>query len=555
MKMNKILYMIAAGTALVSLAGCDKFLDKMPDNRAEINTPEKIRALLVSAYPSNTYLTFNEYMSDNVDNIGDDNPGTNRFVDQCYAWEDVTEITNDCQKYFWNESYYCIAHANQALIAIRELSGIDGDQLDEKAIVAAGLEAEMAEALLCRAYNHFMLVNEFCLNYNEQTSATDLGVPYMEQAETQLNPKYERGNVAHVYELIDKDLQLALKYVNDGYFQVPKYHFNVKAAYAFATRFYLFYEKWDLAAEYATKCLGSQPKQVLRDWESRSKLEHDRSVLSNDFIKTSYNTNLLMLTAYTAFGYYFGYPGITKYSHNSYLSFTEVSYAANIWGPTTSTWRNLSSWYWDPPVWYNGSTYDQIAFWKIPYLFEYTDPVAQIGYAHAVYPAFTMDEVLLNRAEAYVMMREYDLAAADLTTWAHNIIKTQYFSADLTSERIVEFYKGVKYWTKDEPTIKKHLNPAFNIGEEGGIMESMLQCVLGFKRIENIAQGLRWFDIKRYGIEITRRTMEADPQAGQYDASLRIANGQVDILLKDDPRRAIQLPQEVISAGLTPNPR
>lgn len=554
MKMNK-LNIIAVLLAVAGLSqSCNDFLDKMPDNRAEINTQEKIRALLVSAYPNNTYLMFSEYMSDNVDNIGDDNPGTSRFVDQCYAWEDITEITNDCPKYFWGGSYEAIAHANQALLAIQELSGCE-DKLDPVKVAEAGLGPEMAEALLSRAYNHFMLVNFFCFNYNEQTSDTDLGVPYMEGVETELNPQYERGNVADVYQKIDADLQIALKYVSDTYYKVPKYHFNVNAAYAFAARFYLFYEKWDLAEQYATRCLGAQPAQVLRNWKARSSMEHDREVLSNDFIKSEYDANLLMLTGYTQFGYYFGYPGLTKYSHSSYLSFTEVSYAKNIWGNKDSGWRNVSGWFWDPPVWYSGSTYDQIAFWKIPYLFEYTDPVARIGYAHAVYPAFTTDETLLTRAEARVMQRKFDEAADDLTIWAHNIIKTANFSGTLTPESIQTFYNGVDYWTKDVPTIKKHLNPAFYIGEEGGVMEAMLQCCLGFKRIDEVAQGLRWLDVKRYGIEITRRTLQPDPSAGQYDAGFKLLNGEVDILKVDDPRRAMQIPADVIEAGLQANPR
>lgn len=35
------------------------------------------------------------------------------------------------------------------------------------------------EALICRAYAHFMLVNIFSMQYNEKTSSTDLGVPYI----------------------------------------------------------------------------------------------------------------------------------------------------------------------------------------------------------------------------------------------------------------------------------------------------------------------------------------------------------------------------------------
>ena len=549
----KTQYIFAASLMLLGLVSCDKFLDVMPDNRAEVNSASKIRALLTSGYPTNTYLTVNEFMSDNVDCMGDDNPGTTRYFEQVYNWEDVTETSNDSPKYLWSESYLCIAHANQALDAIYTLTGTSSIE-DAEAIAAAGYGPEMAEALLLRAYNHFMLVNEFCLNYNKQTSSKDLGIPYMEQVEQELNPKYDRGTVAEVYEKVQRDLELGLKYVNDGYYKVPKYHFNTRAAWAFAARFYLYSEQWEKAAEAATKCVGSQPASVLRDWAAIGKLERDWDVRSYEFVKSGSSANLLMLTSYSAFGYYFCYPGMTKFSHNSYLSFTEVGYAKNIWGNTQTGWRNVNDWYYMSPEWYNGATYDCIAYFKIPYMFEYTDPVARIGYAHAVCPAFTTDEALLNRAEAYVMLHRYDEAAADINTWIRSVIKSSYFNKTLSAEDIVAFYSAIDYGKWDKPTIKKKLNPAFNIGADGGIQESMLQCVLGLKRMDQMAQGLRWFDIKRYGIEIWRRTLQPDPQAGQYDASFKPLRLD-DVLTVNDPRRAMQLPQEVINAGMTANPR
>ena len=181
----------------MGLVSCDKFLDTMPDNRAEIDTPEKIRAILTTAYPSGTYLTTNEYMSDNVDQIGHDNPSSSRFLDQLYGWEDVTEGSNDSPSNFWDHAYYSIAHANQALYAIQQIAGQEpGGELDIPGIEAAGLTAEMAEALLCRAYNHFLLVNEFCLNYSALTSDTDPGIPYMEKAETKRKALENRRQAA-----------------------------------------------------------------------------------------------------------------------------------------------------------------------------------------------------------------------------------------------------------------------------------------------------------------------------------------------------------------------
>ena len=70
-------------------------------------------------------------------------------------------------------------------------------------------------------------------------------------------------------------------------------------------------------------------------------------------------------------------------------------------------------------------------------------------------------------------------------------------------------------------------------------IEPYLQCVLHFRRIENIHNGMRWFDIKRYGLEITHV----------------IGTDRVENLTMLDSRKAIQIPAEVIAAGMEPNER
>lgn len=52
---------IAIAAVAFSLVSCDKFLDVMPDNRTELDTQEKIRSLLVSAYPETDYLLVSEF--------------------------------------------------------------------------------------------------------------------------------------------------------------------------------------------------------------------------------------------------------------------------------------------------------------------------------------------------------------------------------------------------------------------------------------------------------------------------------------------------------------
>lgn len=530
-KINKIYSVLALAFGVTALTSCNEFLDTLPDNRAEINTEAKVTALLVSAYPDHDYQLLTEYSSDNVDDYGTNNPNTDRFLDQVFHWEDVTETNNEAPEDVWESYYKGIASANQALEAIENMGGPTTTVLRE----AKG------EALLCRAFNHYILVNIFSMEYNPNDS-TSIGIPYMEKSETTLNPTYSRGTVKGVYEKIDKDLKEGLALVGESYYNVPKYHFNKKAAYAFAARFYLSYQKWDKVIEYANQVLGSNPATMLRDWQYQSTMTQTFEAVSQHYIDATLNTNLLLLTGYSNMGLAMGpYYIYKRYSHGSYISTTETVNAQNIWG---------SEGYYMPIKKYSATNLNCHVFWKIPYFFEYTDPVAGIGYRHSVFAELNADETLLNRAEAYVMRNENEKACADLTVWLQNInrtAKTKGFK--LTADTITKFYSKIAYSYDDDKkmvsTVKKHLKPKFDIGAEKGTKECMIQCVLGFRRIQTLHEGKRWFDIKRYGIEVPRRLMNA---AGNPESV-------TDWLTVDDPRRAMQLPKKVIDAGLPANPR
>ncbi|WP_303331868.1 RagB/SusD family nutrient uptake outer membrane protein [Duncaniella muris] len=530
--MNKyIKYAFALALPTVALSSCDDYLDTMPDNRATIDTEDKIKSLLVSAYPTHEFSLVCELSSDNCDDIDPNSPYSERFFEDAFAWKDEMETgQNESLSRYWEDSYNCIASANEALEGIKRLGGP----------VTTSLQGLYSEALLCRAYNHFMLAQLFCMPWT-QNAAQELGLPYMEHSETELRPEYERGNLADFYEKIEADLTEGLKYVTDSHLDVPKYHFNQKAAYAFATKFYLAVEKWQDAADWATKCLGSSPRSVLRDNDAQAALPVDGNGVYGEpqaleYIKLTHQCNLMMTTATSRIGWVFGrsFTG-GRINHNNHIASTETFLALkNKFGSFKRIYGK-----------YIGSS-DMALLRKVVCLFEYTDIVAQTGFVHSVIPVFTTDEALLNRAEAYIMLNRYDEAAADLTLWAQN-----YYSGCpvLTPTDITEYFNSLEYsYSAESPikgTLKKHLNPAFSIGAEGSTQEAMLQCMLAFHRVETLHFGFRWFDIKRYGIEIPRRTLNAGG----------LPSVQTDFLAKDDKRRAFQIPLDVRDAGLEANPR
>ena len=532
MKSKKILYSaVVAVASVLTFSSCNDFLDTMPDNRTTMDSGDKIADLLTNAYPIGNDILVNELMSDNTDYYGATNPNGNRFGDEVYFWQDVMETPNDGPENFWLYQYQSIAAANEALVDIDKL---EATHISSE--TRTKLEGLRAEALLLRAYGHFKLVTEFSKMYNPATADKDLGIPVSKQVET-LTSKHTRGTVAEVYKAIDEDIQAALPLVNDNY-RVPKHHFNRKAAYAFAARFYLYYQKWDKVVECANQVLGSNPSAVLRDWQVMGNLARGFEAYNQHYISADLSCNLMLTTKQSEVGVLFGpYIYFKRYSHGRYLGNMEDLNAQNVWGSAS---------YYVKPFTGAGNNYDICQVWKLPYMFEYTDPVLQTGRAHTVNVDFSTDETLLCRAEAYTILKQYDKACADLNTWMHNIVQT---STTLTPQLIKNFYNSVDYSYDDAAkmasTVKKHLNPTFTIDAEGSQQETMLQCVLGFRRIETIHQGLRWDDVNRYRIVIPRRTIGANGLPSKVTDWLKV----------DDPRRAVQIPYAIRQAGLEANPR
>lgn len=532
MKTKNKFYLILLVVAAFSLSACTKFLDEMPDNRTELDSEDKILAMLVSAYTDNPYIVVSEYSSDNVDELAHiSNPRFDVYTEELYFWKDVTQKDNEDPSFVWSALYGAIAAANQALEGIEQMGGPNTPKL----------QAAMGEALVARAYSHFMLVNLFCQGYNPQYAESDLGIPYMEQAETELNPKYERGTVAEVYAKIEQDLINGLPLVNDAFYSVPKYHFNTKAAYGFAARFYLFYQKWEEAIKCADVVLGGDPSAMMRNMAYLASLPQETATGDSqhaiEYSSASNKCNLLLSTGISQLCLTFcWYYKNDRYNHGRLLSTGETCNASNPWS------SGVSNWY-EKPFTAANQNIDKTAFTRFPMFFEYSDPVAQIGYRRTVYPALTAEEVLLTRAEANIMLKQNGEALADMNIWVRAQVKPGSFTS-LTEASVNAWANGIRYYTPFAPTPKKAFDePAF--GVSSGTQENMCHALLYMRRIETLHMGLRLFDVKRYGITVSRRKLSGISSVGMV----------TDVLRPRDPRCAIQLPDDVIAAGLQPNPR
>lgn len=486
----------------LSMTSCEGFLDTMPDQRAELNTTKKVSDILVSAYPTLLPMMLYEMRTDNVANNGELFSLPSNLMTRSYRYEDVGEDDWDTPQEVWDACYKAIAAANQALKAIEELGSPD-DCLPYK-----------GEALLCRAYGHFILANTFCMPYDAEGAGNSLGIPYIEKPETEVGTVYERGSLKNVYEKIDRDIEEALPYVTDEAYTVPLYHFNKRAAYAFAARFKLFYGNAPKAAEYATVALGDAPAASLRDLNGYSQFTKPAE-WTVAFLNKDQRCNIMLVVQRTLWGRSYG--SSSRYGHNRGIASGETFWSEGPWGSYLSVFETVFG-------------TDQCVYVpKCLEMFEITNQTAQTGQPHVTAFAFTADETLITRAEAYVLMKEYDKAAEDLSDWYVSKGSARRCSASKISDY---------YATASETTVRKPLNPKFVTLEEG-MQTNMIHAVLHARRIETVHEGKRWLDIRRYGIQITHILVDESPV----------------VLEPFDKRLAIQLPDAVTVAGLEKNPR
>jgi len=457
---------------------------------------------------------------------------------EAFYWNQITSESVDGADALWSACYGAIATANKAIAVIEE----HGWQNE--------MRPQLGEALLCRAYSHFVLVNVFCQHWTATHGNTDLGIPYMTANETTVSPRYERGTVNDVYEKIDADIERALPLIDDDIYSVPKYHFNRRAAYAFATRFNLYYARWSKVVDYASLALTDNPASTLRDWFTGGyiSLSSENTYRADWYMSVENRANLLIVAANSAWGRIHGPSvGYEKYAHNEIVAYYETCKAP-------APWENGSYLNYRIPQYLNTS---KVIMIKLAEYFRFTDVVSGIGSPYIMHPMFTTDETLLCRAEAYIMLQDYDKATADLRMFQDAF--TTY--AGLSRERIVwwgsgEMWKQQRpnlYYDPYAPTPIKRLHPDFEVVSQE--QERFLQTMLFMRRVLTLHEGLRWFDVKRYGMNIARRQVDINGSSDQVFNSETDVKRVMDMLETRDPRCAIQLPAAVISAGMTANPR
>lgn len=468
---NKYLWKILALIFLT--AGCSDYLGTSPDNRVQLTEIEDYQAVITHAYPGAYYL-FTEIMTDNYkyyDYPGINNATVIEWFKPLYIWSDkYMQNLSVGPEVSWRDYYNNIYEANIVLKGIDHANGTD-EELRKQV---------KGEALLLRAYCHFMLVNLFGKRYNASTAATDLGVPYTTQPQEENIVEYQRDNIQEVYDRIEQDALAGTNLLNDKKVKVPKYHFTKASAYAFLCRFYQYKEDWANCIKYGemSQELNSAVRELINDYNEIN-FKKNPDDFANNYCATD-KTNILLMNE------------VTEY--NSYI--------------TSGFYANE----------FQNTAYEDYDYRKLIYSLYYnTTPIYHCrkfqSSNYVGVSLFTTEEVMLNLAEAY------------------------------TRKKAPDFEKAIGLLNKIR---EKRFDPYTPItletlsAGEGDQKKAVLDKIINERRVELCYEGYRWFDCKRFQIEI-KHTIET----GTYT------------LAGDDLRYALQIPELELSSnlGMLPNPR
>lgn len=471
---------------ITALAGCSKFLEKAPDNRTQLDSPEKVSQLLGTAYPQANYMAFCESISDNVNDKGAGSLMNTNL--NPYFFQDVQDNQQDSPEFYWDACYAAIAAANQALDACN------------KATDSLSYRGQKGEALVARAYAHFMLVTLFSKVYNPATANADPGIPYVTTPENIVFKNYERKTVQYVYDMIESDLTAGLPLINDNLYTVPKYHFTKAAAHAFAARFYLFKKNYAKVIEHANEVFPEGFLPNLRPWNTVYKTLTYNELFAR-YEKATENANILLVETSSLWARSF-------YSTRYGMDATVKNYVLSRAPVTGGKWAMNNQLY-------TAGTGN----YMIPKINEYFVRLsvnATIGMPYVMVPLFTAEEVLFNKAEANIYLNNVPDVITDLNTYA--------------STRIVNY----------DPTINA-ITQAKALAYYGGtdIRNALLNNIIDFKQVEYVQEGMRWFDLLRYNIPVTHKT----------------TTGGSFTLTSTDLRRVFQIPQSAGLSNVDLNPR
>jgi hypothetical protein len=200
--------------------------------------------------------------------------------------------------------------------------------------------------------------------------------------------------------------------------------------------------------------------------------------------------------------------------------------------PEDSEYDPTDPWKYASVAWiYNVASYNAGITMYIPKFSEYfkmSNIDAGTGNAFVNLVLFSNEEVFLNRIEAHVMTNQMALANQELTLL--NLYLSTPFPDYIINPVTEELVRNRIRVIPNEYTPFYELN---------SLQHYYIKGIANMRGVIFLHEGLRWWDIKRFELAIPHTTYHQT----------------TNVLLKDDKRKVLQIPEHALRAGLEKNPR
>lgn len=375
---------------------------------------------------------------------------TNSWMKAAYlGWQGNLNDQSGYNEAFWRLYYQWIMNANR-LLAVIEATDYESLTKDDKALY----EQVKGEALVFRAFSHFQAVQIYGKPYKAGQNNDQLGVPYR-KVDT-MTGELARSTVEDTYKYINADLKEACELL-EGKKITELNHYSAKSAYAIRARVAMAMQNYADAATYAAKSIE------LAEGEGRALMEGNQ--LNCGFSKITQDTQEPLYAAMTKDDqtiYYYSFYAYMSWNYNS-TAIREGVKCINADTYDLMSATDLRRAWWDPTgemevpaTNFAKNKYQNRKFTAV----STSSAVGDVAFLR-------LSEMYLTLAEAYARMGDKDQEAQEIFT---------------------------KFQVTRDPAYVSQNNTGDALAEE--IMTS--------RRIEMWGEGVRFFDLKRLGLDIKR---------------------------------------------------
>lgn len=507
-------------------------------------------------YPTANYGYMCELLSDNMTDNNAPNLDSNgnafaydltsyeQWMEDLYAFRTVSEPIEDSPMFVYNSYTGNIDFLSKFIYAVNEA---DADSLSADRL--AELKAMQGEAYVLRSYLHFVLANIFYPAYGGENNSKQ-GMPY------RFYPATDNAlTVEESFMLMREDMERGMDIMEDAGYPESKFRFNRRACHAYAARLCLFMHDYNEAIAHANEALGSVP--VLRDF---TKFNGCIGIFDYKNVWQSEEEPAVFMMLDTYSMQMRNLMDEARFAYNGIPIF-----ASGLYGFTLAN-KNIMPF---PYFFMSGLFVNDLQKYglfssKIAETFEYTDEAAGIGYPKLHKIEFTAEETLLCRAEARLMAGTLDEALEDLRLWAKSKVydseSESHTFTDFTMDDVVEYY----IYQKVDGSYRDNIfylgaynslnydgsvfcDMFANIGRMGYDLRgdeetAMLRFLMHLRRTETVHDGLRFFDVKRFGVEYKHYLgHNGDAEQGNLTPIVE------EVLTFDDPRRCVPIVETAVN--------